>query len=325
MALRLRRGTNAERLTIIPQEGELVYTTDTKELYAGDGTTVGGNRITGTTEDSPAALTRDLDLDSNNITGTGNININGTVTASFDGDLIGDVLGDVQGSVFSQGSTLLVDALDGIIPAENIRGEFTGNVVGDVKGSIFGDDSALIIDGINNTLTINKILVPGSLNFENETPGDSSNIDIISIDQTSNIKLTYSSGSDISTLPNSVGAITFHRDDLVNGNVQTGYIAGGNYAIYIGAERLGNPLEVNTLTWTSDGKLGIGKYQPTVELDVVGNAKVSGFVQFGSLTTTERNTLTPAAGMVIWNSTTTQFEGFDGTNWINLVDGATSA
>lgn len=45
MALRLRRGTDAERLAITPAEGELVYTTDTKKVYIGDGSTVGGNII----------------------------------------------------------------------------------------------------------------------------------------------------------------------------------------------------------------------------------------------------------------------------------------
>ena len=39
MALRLRRGTNAARTGITPAEGELVYTTDTKKLFAGDGST----------------------------------------------------------------------------------------------------------------------------------------------------------------------------------------------------------------------------------------------------------------------------------------------
>jgi len=45
MALRLRRGTNAERLLITPLEGELIYATDTKKLYIGDGATTGGNLI----------------------------------------------------------------------------------------------------------------------------------------------------------------------------------------------------------------------------------------------------------------------------------------
>jgi len=42
MVLKLRRGTNVERLTITPAEGELIYTTDKKEVYIGDGVTVGG-------------------------------------------------------------------------------------------------------------------------------------------------------------------------------------------------------------------------------------------------------------------------------------------
>jgi hypothetical protein len=46
MSLKIRRGTDAERLTITPAEGELIYTTDTKELYIGDGSTVGGNLVT---------------------------------------------------------------------------------------------------------------------------------------------------------------------------------------------------------------------------------------------------------------------------------------
>lgn len=47
MALKLRRGTNSGRAAITPAEGEPIYTTDTKELYVGDGTTAGGIKITG--------------------------------------------------------------------------------------------------------------------------------------------------------------------------------------------------------------------------------------------------------------------------------------
>ena len=48
MPLRLRRGTNADRTTITPVQGEPIYTTDTKKLYVGDGTTAGGVVIGGT-------------------------------------------------------------------------------------------------------------------------------------------------------------------------------------------------------------------------------------------------------------------------------------
>ena len=40
--LQVKRGTDAARQTITPVEGELIYTTDTKEVYVGDGSTVGG-------------------------------------------------------------------------------------------------------------------------------------------------------------------------------------------------------------------------------------------------------------------------------------------
>lgn len=45
MALRLRRGLEALRTSITPAEGEIIYTTDSKRLYVGDGLTAGGNGV----------------------------------------------------------------------------------------------------------------------------------------------------------------------------------------------------------------------------------------------------------------------------------------
>lgn len=47
MALKFRRGTNSGRTAITPAEGEPIYTTDTKQLYIGDGTTAGGVAVGG--------------------------------------------------------------------------------------------------------------------------------------------------------------------------------------------------------------------------------------------------------------------------------------
>ena len=85
MALQVRRGTNAERQTITPQEGELLYTTDTKNIFVGDGSTAGGNPVLGINsiiDDSSPQLGGPLDLNGQNITGTGNIDIDGTITAT---------------------------------------------------------------------------------------------------------------------------------------------------------------------------------------------------------------------------------------------------
>ena len=47
MALLLRRGLEADRLSFVPLEGELIYVTDTKLVYVGDGVTPGGILVTG--------------------------------------------------------------------------------------------------------------------------------------------------------------------------------------------------------------------------------------------------------------------------------------
>jgi len=47
MSLKIRRGLAASRTSITPAEGEFIYTTDTKIVYIGDGTTAGGNILSG--------------------------------------------------------------------------------------------------------------------------------------------------------------------------------------------------------------------------------------------------------------------------------------
>jgi hypothetical protein len=190
MALQVRRGTNAERLGITPLVGELIYVTDTKQLYVGDGTTAGGtttiaNTIDSLLSDTSPQLGGELDLNGNNITGTGNINITGTITASGTvnlGDGVGsDILvigGAIQGhlvpdadSAHNLGSNTKywnaawIDTVtvDGALTAGSLAGNLTGNATGshvgtldgDVTGSVFGDDSTLLVDGINNTVTFN--------------------------------------------------------------------------------------------------------------------------------------------------------------------------
>jgi len=58
MSLRLRRGTDAERTSVVFAEGEVVYTTDTKLVYVGDGVTQGGvNLVANASEVPPNSIT----------------------------------------------------------------------------------------------------------------------------------------------------------------------------------------------------------------------------------------------------------------------------
>lgn len=52
--VQIRRGTNAENAAFTGQEGEIVYTTDTKDLYVHDGSTAGGTLVSGSPGDITA-------------------------------------------------------------------------------------------------------------------------------------------------------------------------------------------------------------------------------------------------------------------------------
>jgi hypothetical protein len=163
MTLRLRRGTNLERQSITFQEGELVYITDTIELYAGDGTTVGGIKVSNV--GSPSSLTQNLNLNGYNIQGSGTIS-----ATSFVGDgsgLTGIDIGvqsgqeydiNIRGNVRAVDSTLLVDSDTG-----SFFGTFVGDGSGltgintsgvqegqeyniDIRGNVKADDSTLLVD-----------------------------------------------------------------------------------------------------------------------------------------------------------------------------------
>jgi len=45
MSLQIRRGTDADRQTIVFELAEIIYVTDTKLVYIGDGSTIGGNLV----------------------------------------------------------------------------------------------------------------------------------------------------------------------------------------------------------------------------------------------------------------------------------------
>lgn len=152
MPLQIRRGTDAQRLAITPLTGELIYTTDGKRLYIGDGTTLGGVQLTGyTNEDAVDAVaaallagtsqnisftygtTQDsanrIDATVNISSLLGNLNVNGyTIYGTGNINLQGTIESDFVGSVSADNSTLLVDATNGSIVLE---GTVKGNIVSD--------------------------------------------------------------------------------------------------------------------------------------------------------------------------------------------------
>lgn len=161
MALRLRRGTDAERLLITPLEGELIYTTDEKKLYVGDGITLGGIPVDtggGGLADLSQSSINDL-ADVNADSSTPN---NGDVlaydaatgdwratapTGSGGGATELSQLSDVDNSVVnpSDSDVLMYDHLQRTWTANSLAGR-------DYNISIRGNDSTIIVDAINSVV-----------------------------------------------------------------------------------------------------------------------------------------------------------------------------
>ena len=332
MALRLRRGTDAERQQITPVEGELIYTTDTKQLWAGDGTTEGGTLVS-----ADAATTLEL-LTDTDLTGKANDNIlaynSGTAkwqpTDTFNGNVIGDVDGTLTGTVI---------------------GDVVGTLNGDMTGSVFGDDSTVLVDGVSSTINAERYRSPTNIvTFGNLEDGVESRVAIDSTNERARLDFIRTAFDDIEgdTALN-YGQLTFRRDD-VNGEAVVGTIVARENALLFSSSATGSFASPSNYFAFKEQKLGIGTITPTETLDVRGNGVFAGnveaasfvgslaaddssiivdgidgsisansFVQFGSLTTVERDALTAANGMVIYNTTDNKFQGYENGAWVNLI------
>ena len=332
MALRLRRGTDAERQQITPVEGELIYTTDTKQLWAGDGTTQGGTLVS-----ADAATTLEL-LTDTDLTGKANDNIlayNSSTakwqpTDTFNGTVIGDVDGTLTGTVI---------------------GDVVGTLNGDMTGSVFGDDSTVLVDGVSSTINAERYRSPNNIvTFGNLEDGVESRVTINSTNERARLDFIRTAFDDIAgdTALN-YGQLTFRRDDA-NGEAIVGTIVARENALLFSSSATGSFASPGNYFAFKEQKLGIGTITPTETLDVRGNGVFAGnveaasfvgslaaddssiivdgidgsisansFVQFGSLTTVERDALTAANGMVIYNTTDNKFQGYENGAWVNLI------
>jgi len=174
MALQIRRGTDAERQGITPVEGELIYTTDTNQLYVGGkvapSTSLeqGGILISGQLiNDSNPTLNSNLDLNGNNITGAGNIQIDGFITATGNinlGDGVEDnvIVGGQIGSSLIPGSDASYDLGT---TTSNWRNVYTESLTVDgqirsdsiMTGNIVLNDSTVVYDAATSSLTVNNV------------------------------------------------------------------------------------------------------------------------------------------------------------------------
>jgi|MDTC01.1.fsa_nt_gb hypothetical protein len=230
MPLQIRRGTEAERQVLAspPQMGEMIWVTDDQKLYIGDGATLLKDLtpITGfNAEDAEDAigdmlgtasthagisfnyndsagtldatvsldqLRQNVDMNSFDITGNGNVNITGNVTATR-------FTGDYQGSISADDSTIMLDAVNGSFNLNGTVGTDiipNGNEVYDI-GSASARFKDLYLSGSTINLGTSQISrnAAGGINIPaNSTidggpiggagSGGSLNVDIVGDDST---------------------------------------------------------------------------------------------------------------------------------------------
>jgi len=369
MSLKIRRGTDSERVTITPAEGELIYTTDTKLLYVGDGTTSGGRVVTasggggtgfvGSQGDVGFAGSRGLQGDVGFVgsasTVQGPIGYTGSATRIPTGGTTGQVLSKVSGTDYDvnwstvsggggNGGTLTSDLNISTYKIANgqnlvINGTdysiTTSTLYSNVPSSTFPTTDYKIIKigskSNNNQLSLywgenNSDDAVISINGSINPPYGSPQIEFKSSRGTLNSPTVLSSGDFISKFQakgydgNSfinTSGIVFCVDP--NKSVSSGAVPG---SIIFFTQATSDPSSGIGHIITSDGYLGINKTNPSTHLDVNGSGKFSGYVQFGSYTTTNRGNLTPANGMIIYNTTVNKFQGYQNSSWINLDNGS---
>jgi len=303
-----------------------------------------------------------VDDNGNIIDNEGNTIVN-TQTQTFFGDILGNVrdpndniivntqtqtfFGDIFGSTRDPEDNVILD---------HVTGTLFGNVVGELTGSVISGDSSVLIDADTNEVRVNIGRIANTLIIgENSTrfqqsifAGDNAPLArpaIVNDYRTSGpsdglLFLNRASESDSSGLviPGANSNIFSIVNQVWDG---TKYITGGSLNFNIdgtpGEDDIGQRFSVRLfdestvadqtrgIHYRASQRIGIMTDDPQETLDVRGNSLFSGYVQFGSFTTVERDNLTVSNGAVIYNTTSNRFQGYQNGAWINLDDGTSAA
>ena len=349
MALQIRRGTDAERLSITPKIGEPVFAVDTGEFFIGDGTTQGGILVSGTlvNENTPQ-LGTNLDLNGNNIVGTGNINITGTITASGNINLgdgaednvivggqiassltpDGDNSYDLGGATARWAEGFIKTVRSDLVVAQSIEANTYGTHIGTVQL----DDSSVAVDGATGTLFVSG-LKPMSADANFVQLGDA--------DTSANFKVVANTANNGLVVNGATGASPFEFPTIVTqahrGSFsaptapQAGDAVGGfSFQAYTGQDYV----VAGTIGAITEGAIGPADVEvpTTIRLGAASNVLTangnyleipsSGRAKVPSLTVGSyaggAEPGSPTAGEIIFDTTTSKFKGWDGSAWVNF-------
>lgn len=277
--------------------------------------------------------------------GLHNGNVVGDVTGDVVGDITGNITGNVTGNVTS--TTANITNLD-VTGTSSFASIQTGNITALGAGT-FASVTADEFTGIHNGNVIGGLYADADTQVisvddaENiGIAGRSNAVGIGKDDGTGTIDLHYKFLNNYISLPTSDGLAphkffayrgtkddpqNLNSGDHMNLHSVTGYINGsykhaGLYGFFINPEKTHSSTDTHANTGFLISVAGanhapdmLGKKRVTV--DDIGCLR-AGVLQTSSYTTTERGDITPAVGMIIFNSSTNKFQGYNGSSWVDL-------
>ena len=326
------------RITFSSDDG-LDYVTD-------DLRPAGGSGISNVAEDLSPQLGGNLDLNGNDITGTGQVNITGTIAATGEATIDGVDIGTGPGTgannmrvgedALSSLTTGFGNVAVGYRSGENTTSQFRNSFVGTFAG--------LNSTGSDNTAVGDSALLgstSASNNNYNTAIGSQSLGQIISGDD--NTAVGRSAGLSVTTgsYNTMIGRAAYSSSNSVSHEITLGddtydksfRIPGSSFYINGGSEgTTGTRVGVNTASPTEqlhvngdarvDGTITTNTISSSsdIVLDAGNRVSVQGAVPFRlpNVTTTQRNAITGAAGDMVFNTTTSAVEVYNGTAWVAL-------
>ncbi len=373
MALKIRRGTDAQRQGKVFESGEIVWTTDGQQLWVGDLVgTPGGVPVVGANVAGYGLIynAEDQVLEVSGLT-TDDVEQGTNANRKYFSPTLAQ---DAAASLFTTGSHTNIEfqyddvdqkinatvTLDGIgilnvqddtspslggdltLNSHNITGTGNINITGTLTGTSFtgnllASDSSTVINGTSKALTISSIAFNtggGYVTGNQLVVQTSSNAFVTQSYNASNpwISFLQNQGSNAAVTNvtfarsrgTTVSPTTIQTNDQILNIAAAAYTgsaytpAGALVCLANGAVSAG----VAPSAWVFRAADSAGVLQSSFAVSGDG-VQANKVFQIASYTTTQRNALTPAYGQMIYNTTTNTFQGYQNTGgvtpeWVDL-------
>jgi len=228
--------------------------------------------------------------------GTVTGNLVGNVTGNVTGNLFGEMIGIFKGSVFADDSSILVDAISGVLRG-TLVGALTGNVTGDVTGNVTGNvtastgTSTFAQLSVTNTASATVTSNIGPLSIA--TSSYSSTIAILNITQgqsttsdSRNINISRSRGS--VTVPSAVLTGDDLTDIVFTGYGTSSYVPGAAISVVVVDPAPSNTSMLSKIVFAGNNGNGTS-LQENIVIEGSGQLTVNYGLSTGSLRLLENN------------------------------------